>query len=116
MLDPYKGLGRYHVKCTFLRPIKNGATLTYQDEESITCYCDDSGFNTIITKIDNRRTEKTEGYLQTRDILATEIDIDWKVIYDGEEYLITGIQRVDNNNQKGLRKNPSILTTFAVRK
>ncbi len=116
MLDPYKGLGRYHVKCTFLRPIKNGATLTYQDEESITCYCDDSGFKTTIGMINGRRKEQTVGALQTRDLLATEIDIDWKVIYDGEEYLITDIQRVDNNNQKQYRVNPSILTTFIVRR
>ena len=116
MLDPYRGTGKYNVLCTFLRPTKNGPTMTYSDVDNIQCWCDDSGFNTIITKIDNRRTEKTEGYLRTKDILATEVDIDWKIIYDGDEYLITGIQRVDNNNQKGMRTNPTITTTFAVRR
>lgn len=115
-----KGKNDYPVKCELLQPIYegDGATkkaISWQPYE-IAIYCkENKPFQTTELREMGRRKKQTSGTLETISLKQDEINIDWKIIYDGKEFIIESLTQQDDTEQQVMVKKPIITTILNVR-
>lgn len=115
-----KGKNDYPVKCELLQPVYvgDGATkkaIDWQPYE-IAIYCKETKpFQTTELREMGRRKKQTSGTLETISLKPDEINIDWKIIYDGKEFMIESLTQEDNHEQQVMVKKPIITTILNVR-
>lgn len=115
MLSIYRGRNDYPVKCQLYMPIYvgEGATkkaIDWQPSE-LFCWCNESGFMTTQTKEQNRRYKQKKGVLTTNSLKKDEIDVDWKIMFDDELYIIDRLEQEDDKKQQVLLKGGAIVIT-----
>lgn len=117
MLSIYYGREEYPVKCQLKRPIynENGDAISWENTDKF-CYCKESGFETDQTKERNVRYIHTKGVLTTNTLKKDEINVDWKIIFENEEYMIDRINVKDDEKQQTMLKAPLVITTLYVRR
>lgn len=115
-----KGKNDYPVRCELLQPIYEGEgatkkAISWQPYETA-IYCKEAKpFQTTELKEMGRRKKQTSGTLETASLKQDEINIDWKIIYDGKEFMIESLTQEDNHEQQTMLKKPIITTILNVR-
>lgn len=105
----------YANKVYFKRPIRTDKLEHEIDDEKM-IYANKDNFRTQIINVNGRRMKQTTGTLRTNQLMENEIEPDWIVIIDDEEYIIESmIQEDENTDQEHLTKNNTIITTLQVR-
>lgn len=117
MLSIYYGRDEYPIKCQLKQPIYNekGTTIDWENTDKF-CYCRESGFERTQTKEQNRRYTQVKGVLTTNTLKKDEINVDWKIVFEGEEYIIDRINQRDDEKQQVMLKTPIVITTLYVRR
>lgn len=117
MISIYYGRNEYPIKCQLKKPIynANGTTIDWENTDKF-CYCNESGFETTQTKESGKRYTHTKGVLTTNTLKKDEINVDWKIVFEGEEYIIDRINQADDKKQQVMLKNPLVITTLYVRR
>jgi len=79
-------------------------------------YCVDNGpFSSTPISAGNVMQRQYTGSIKTEDIID-DLDVNDYVLYDGNLFLVTGIDREDNDDQKWFSNSPSIQTTIRLRR
>lgn len=117
MLNIYRGRNEYPVKCQLLMPIyeNNGKNIRWEETTKF-IYCreiESFGYEEI--NINGRRSIAKKGVLETISLAKEEIGADWKIIHDGDEYVIDRMTQEDDNIQQVMLKNCIIKTRLYLR-
>jgi len=117
MLSMYEAHEEQPVKCQLLMPIynSNGDAIDWQPSD-LFCYCTEAGFETEQTKTQNRRYKVVKGVLTTKSLKKDEINIDWKINFDGDIYIIERMNQADDKKQQVYSTSPIVITTLYVRR
>lgn len=116
MIAMYRGRKDYPIRCTLKKPIYSDKEKITWEESSKFIWCREDGFRTEQTIDMNKRKKSTKGTLITNWLKKDEISLDWRIIYDGDEYIITEIVQEDDLNQQGMMKNVEVITRLEVRR
>ena len=117
MLSIYEAHEEHPVKCRLYAPVysDNGMVISHTPTD-IFCFCEENGFETDQTKAQNRRYVVVKGALTTKDLKKDEINIDWKIEFDGDIYIIERMNQKDDKKQQVYTTNPVVITTLYVRR
>jgi len=104
------------IKCQLYQPVyENEKVIAWIPSDKF-CYCEENGFSTEQTKEQNRRYKFTKGKLITYSLKNDEIDVDWKIFFDGNLYIIDSMIQEDDNMQQTYSRNCLVKTTLNVRR
>lgn len=121
MLSIYEAHEEHPIKCQLYYPVYEGEgntkkTIDWQPSD-IFCYCKEiEKFRTTQTTEQNRRYKQTKGVLETLSLKKDEITADWKIFYDGNLYIISEMEQIDDDKQQEYTRNPIVKTTLRVRR
>lgn len=117
MLSIYEPHEENPIKCQLLEPIYNdkGTAIDWQPSIKF-CWCNESGFERTQTREQNRRYTQVKGVLTTNSLKKDEINIDWKINFDGDIFIIDRINQRDDKKQQVHTTNPIVITTLYVRR
>ena len=108
------------VKCQLYQPVYEGEgvskTIISWIPSDKFCYCKEKGFKTEQRLEGGMRIKSTSGTLETYSLKNDEITVDWKILFDGNLYIIDGMKQEDDNTQQAYSKNCVVKTTFEVRR
>ena len=104
------------IKCQLYAPVyENEKVIAWIPSDKF-CYCKESGFATEQTKESGRRFKSTKGTLETLSLKKDEINIDWKIMYDNDLFIIDSMKQEDNEKQVAYTTNSIVKTTLQVRR
>lgn len=116
MLSIYRGRNDYPVKCQLYAPVYDASGLTIAWTPSdIFCWCKESGFMTTQTKQQNARYKEKKGVLTTNTLKKDEINVDWKIMFEDELFIIERLEQADDKRQQVALRNVEVITTLYVR-
>lgn len=104
------------IKCQLMQPIYDGKIIIDWVASNKFCYCQEKDFQTTQTTEQGRRKKTTKGTLITYSLKNDEINLDWKINYDGNDYLIESMIQEDDHKQQTLSTNCVVKTTLQVRR
>ncbi len=115
-----KGKNDYPVKCELLQPIYEGEgatkkAISWQPTDKIIFCRETKPFQTTELREMGRRKKQTSRTLETASLKEDEINIDWKIIFDGKEFMIESLSQQDDNEQQVMLRKPIITTILNVR-
>lgn len=117
-LEIYYGRRDYPIKCQLLQPVyeNNGKNISWIPSEKFIWAKEIEAFGFEETNVNGRRVKSRKGAIETISLASEEIGVDWKVIYDGVEFIIERLTQQDDNIQQiGLQKGLKITTRLYLR-
>ena len=106
------------IKCTLWQPIysnSNESVIDWQVSDKF-CYCKEYGFQTTQGKEQGVRYKHVKGKLETYYLKTDEINVDWKIEFDGNLYIIDSMTQEDDEKQQTYSTNCNVKTTLEVRR
>ena len=108
------------IKCQLYAPVYEGEGATKTIISWIPsdkfCYCKEKGFKTQQRLEGGMRVKSTKGTLETYSLKNDEINLDWKILFDGELYVIDAMDQEDDSKQQTYSRNCVVKTTLEVRR
>lgn len=104
------------VKCQLYQPVyENEKVIAWIPSDKF-CYCEEKGFQTTQTRENGRRFKATKGTLETKSLKKDEINIDWKIFFDGDLFIIDSMTQEDDETQQTYSTNGIVNTKLEVRR
>lgn len=97
-----KGKNDYPVRCDLLEPILNERkdAIGWQPSDKFIYAREIEAFGTEIINSNGRLIKSKKGAIETQSLKEDEITPQWKVIYEGKEYLIDRMTTKDDEAQQ----------------
>lgn len=107
-----KGKNDYPVRCDLLEPILNERkdAIGWQPSDKFIYAKEIEAFATEVINNNGRLIKSKKGAIETQSLKEDEITPQWKVIFDGKEFLIDRMTQEDNSDQQ-VMLSKSVITT-----
>ena len=104
------------VKCQLYAPVYDNEKVIAWIPSDKFCYCKEHGFQTTQEKVQGVRYKHVKGKLETHSLKNDEINVDWKIEFDGNLFIIDSMTQEDDNKQQTYSRNCVVKTTLEVRR
>ncbi len=112
-----KGKNDYPVRCDLLEPILNERkdAIGWQPSDKFIYAKEIEAFSTETINNSGRLIKSKKGAIETQSLKEDEITPQWKVIFNGKEYLIDRMTQEDNSEQQVMLSKAVVTTRLYLR-